>query len=79
MNSRPPLVMGSYISSTRPSTYVCSMCLYEKLKNIENRSILLHKLKKHLHIDVFNKLTIFGDPTGNRTRVARMRTWCPNR
>ena len=21
----------------------------------------------------------FGDPTGNRTRIARMKTWCPNR
>ena len=23
--------------------------------------------------------SLYGDPTGNRTRVARMRTWCPNR
>ena len=26
-----------------------------------------------------DKQGLDGDPTGNRTRVARMRTWCPNR
>ena len=23
--------------------------------------------------------SLYGDPTGNRTRIARMKTWCPNR
>ncbi len=25
------------------------------------------------------KVLVLGDLTGNRTRIARMKTWCPNR
>lgn len=53
--------------------------MYDGEKFGTTRIPMILQIKRTALAGVSSSIVPFGDPTGNRTRVARMRTWCPNR
>lgn len=58
--------------------------IFNKLPTYEQINFETHKNSPPPEVNELFQIrteykSLYGDPTGNRTRVARMRTWCPNR